>query len=241
MKKTLSIIAVVIVIILIFLTRGGTKASVSIGAVLPVTGWGAYWAEPVSNGIKLAVEDIQKEYVLNLGKEGKTLLVIATKKQARDIVSQIAKENEVLYVTNKWVAGLLTNFSEISKNIKKMRTLRKERDEGAWSKFVKHERIKLEKQLNKIASIYEGIEKLEKMPDALFIIDIKQDSNSVIEATRQNIPTIAVVDTNCNPHLVDFPIPANDDAVSSITFLAQEIIGAYVEGRSKVKKEEKAN
>jgi small subunit ribosomal protein S2 len=179
--------------------------------------------------------------VLNLGKEGKTLLVIATKKQARDIVSQIAKENEVLYVTNKWVAGLLTNFSEISKNIKKMRTLRKERDEGAWSKFVKHERIKLEKQLNKIASIYEGIEKLEKMPDALFIIDIKQDSNSVIEATRQNIPTIAVVDTNCNPHLVDFPIPANDDAVSSITFLAQEIIGAYVEGRSKVKKEEKAN
>jgi small subunit ribosomal protein S2 len=185
--------------------------------------------------------DAAKEYVLNLGKEGKTLLVIATKKQARDIVSQIAKENEVLYVTNKWVAGLLTNFSEISKNIKKMRTLRKERDEGAWSKFVKHERIKLEKQLNKIASIYEGIEKLEKMPDALFIIDIKQDSNSVIEATRQNIPTIAVVDTNCNPHLVDFPIPANDDAVSSITFLAQEIIGAYVEGRSKVKKEEKAN
>lgn len=170
-------------------------------------------------------------FINELGRENKILLVVATKKQARQIVTEVCQKYGILYITSKWVAGFMTNFSEISKNIKKMREMKKQQAAGEWNEIIKHERVQMEKELHKIEILYGGIEALEKLPDALFILDIKSESNAVIEATKMGIPSVAVVDTNCNPELVDYPIPANDDATSSITYLAETIAKAYDEGR----------
>lgn len=180
-----------------------------------------------------------KQVAFELGQNGKVLLVVASKKQTRDIIAELCKKNNIPYLTNKWVGGFLTNFSAISQNIKKMATLAADRDNGDWNQFVKHERVALEKKLNRISGIYEGVASMEKTPDALFVVDIKKENNAILEARMEHIPTIAMVDTNTNPDLVDYPIPANDDAISSVTFIADEIIGAYVEGKETPKKEEK--
>ncbi|OGK14889.1 30S ribosomal protein S2 [Candidatus Roizmanbacteria bacterium RIFCSPLOWO2_02_FULL_37_19] len=172
------------------------------------------------------------------GSEGKTLLYVATKKVAREPVSTICKENNIFYITNKWVGGFLTNFTEIKKNIERMNTMREEQKSGAWAKLPKHERIALEKKINRIASIYDGVAQLDKLPDVLCILDIRKEQNAVIEAQIMNIPTIAVVDTNVDPDLVSYPIPANDDAVVSIKYITEELIKAYDEGR---KNKEKAD
>ena len=175
-----------------------------------------------------------KQAAFELGKNGKVLLVVATKKQTKEIVAQLCAENNISYLTNKWVGGFLTNFGAISQNIKKMNTLSVEKENGDWSQFVKHERTGLEKKLNRISEIYKGVASLTKTPDALFLVDIKKENNAVLESRMEHLPTIAMVDTNTNPDLVDYPIPANDDAISSVTFIVNEIIGSYVEGRGKV-------
>lgn len=182
--------------------------------------------------IKTAQElDKAKAFVCNLGKEKKQLLVVATKKQAKAPVSDICKKNSVFYLTNKWIGGFLTNFEEISKNITYLKKLKKERDEGSWTQFVKHERTKLEKKLSAIARIYEGVEEMSVLPDALFIIDSKHENVAVTEAMRTHIPLIALIDTNGNPDLIDYPIPANDDAAISVQYVVAQIISAYDEGR----------
>ncbi len=179
------------------------------------------------------------QVIYDLGKAGKTLLIVATKKQARPIVTELCKKHNLFYITNKWVAGSLTNFPEISKNMKKMREFRQQKESGEWNQYVKHEQVALEKKLNKIASIYDGVATMESLPDALFILDTKQEATAAIEASKLNIPTIAVVDTNCNPDLVTYAIPANDDAISSITYLTTTIIETYLEGKKAFEKDSK--
>jgi len=179
--------------------------------------------------------DKAKDFVFNLGKESKTLLVFATKSQAKDTLRELCRLSDIFYMTKKWVGGFLTNFEKVSQNIKKLSQMKKEQNEGFWNNLPKHERLRLEKKLRQISSIYEGVEKMEKLPDALFIIDIRREKNAVLEARQREIPVVAVVDTNCNPDLVNYPIPANDDAVSSIKYIAEQIIGAYNEGRKQLK------
>lgn len=182
--------------------------------------------------IKTAQElDKAKAFVYALGKEKKQLLVVATKKQAKAAVSDICKKSNIFYLTNKWIGGFLTNFEEISKNISSLKKLKKERDDGAWTQFVKHERTKLEKKLSAIARIYEGVEEMSHLPDALFIIDSKHENVAVTEATRMHIPLIALIDTNGNPDMIDYPIPANDDAAESVQYVITQIIETYDEGR----------
>ncbi len=177
--------------------------------------------------------DKAKAYATELGKEGKKLLVVATKKIAREPVTKACVDNDVHYITNKWVAGFVTNFAEISKNIKKMNDMRQKQKDGAWNDLPHHEKVGLEKQLNKIASVYGGVATMEKEPDAVFIIDIRKEANALNESNIVGIPSIAVVDTNVNPLDVTYPIPANDDAISSITYVAEEIVNAYAEGKKK--------
>lgn len=181
--------------------------------------------------------DIAKDFIKKLGTENKVVLFVATKKVGRDTVTALCKEMNVFYMTNKWVGGLLTNYPEISKNIERMNLMREEQATEAWNKLIKHERVALEKKLNRIASIYDGVSQLKALPDALCILDIKKESNAVIEAERIGIPVVAVVDTNVDPDVVDYPIPANDDAVLSIKFLMEELIGSYVDGRKQGEKE----
>lgn len=177
--------------------------------------------------------DEAKKFVSGLSKDGKNILFVATKKAAREPVSRIAREHGISHMTNKWVGGFLTNFAEISKNIELMKKLKDDQKAGAWRTLPKHEQVQLEKQINKMSSIYAGVESLEKLPDALFIIDIKKEKNALTEALRLHIPVIAVVDTNVNPQDVTYPIPGNDDAISSIEYIAQEIADAYAKKAEK--------
>lgn len=168
-----------------------------------------------------------KDYIKNLKKEKKTLLIVATKKICSSFIKDICSENNISYINFKWPAGLLTNFETIIKNIKKLKQMKKDEEKGIWNKFVKHEQIRLKKQLKKLEKFYGGIINLEKLPDALFIIDIKKEKNAVKEAKEKNITTVAIVDTNVNPDIVDYPIPGNDDAPSSIEYFVKEIVQAY--------------
>lgn len=172
-----------------------------------------------------------KTYVQKIASEGKKLLLVCTKKIAANKMMELSKKNNIFYVTNKWPAGLLTNFETIMKNIKKLNRMKKDKADGVWLKFVKHEQSRMERDLNKLERNYGGLASLERLPDVLFIIDVKKEKNAVSEARKSMIPIIAIADTNINPELIDFPIPANDDSLSSIEYIANEIISAYTKAR----------
>ncbi|HLC94080.1 MAG TPA: 30S ribosomal protein S2 [Patescibacteria group bacterium] len=174
------------------------------------------------------------QYLADIGKAQKELLVVSTKKQLKTIVEELCKAHGVHFVTTKWIGGFLTNFEKVSKNIEKLLQLKKEKEEGAWNKFPKHERVKLEKQLTRMIHMYEGTEKLKKAPDVFCIIDIKQEETALKEARTRGTPIVAVVDTNCNPDMVTYPVPANDDASSSVSYVLGKLLGSYSAGRKAV-------
>lgn len=171
-----------------------------------------------------------KKYVNELGKSEKILLVVCTKKIASNLTKELCSKNNIPFINTKWPAGLLTNFEMIIKNVKKLNTMKEEKSKGEWNKFVKHEQVKLDKDLNKLEKFYGGISTIKKLPDAIFIIDIKKEKNSVKESGEMKITTVAVTDTNANPDPINYPIPANDDSITSIEYFLKEIIGAYSAG-----------
>ena len=136
-----------------------------------------------------------KEFVFNLAGENKTLLIVASKKQIRYEISKLCSEHEIPFFAFKWVGGFLTNFDEVVKNIKKLNQLEEEKQSGGWSELPKHEIVQLEKKINRIKKVYNGVRNLKQVPDAIFIIDIKKEANVVKETVVKNIPTIALVDT----------------------------------------------
>lgn len=168
-----------------------------------------------------------KEFVTKLAQENKILLVVVTKKIVAKAVKEQCMAKNIPFITHKWPAGLLTNFETIVKNIKTLKKMREDKENGGWEKFVKHEKQKLQKKLNRLEIQYNGLISLEKLPDALFVVDIKKEKNAIAEAKKTNITTIAVVDTNSDPNLVNYPIVGNDDSVSSIQYLVNEVINAY--------------
>jgi small subunit ribosomal protein S2 len=168
-----------------------------------------------------------KQFVSELGKNEKVLLVVSTKKIVSNLTQELCLKNNLLFINTKWPAGLLTNFEMIVKNIKKLNSMKEDKEKGQWSKFVKHEQLKLDKNLKKLEKFYGGIANLKKLPDALFVIDIRKEKNSVKEAGEMKIPIVAVTDTNVNPDPIDYPIPGNDDSATSIEYFLKEIIEAY--------------
>ena len=178
------------------------------------------------SGLKSAAE-----FVLELGKSGKKLLVVATKRQARGVVSQAANRAGLPYLTNRWIGGFITNWEEVKKNIDKMNKLRKESIDGSWNKFPKHEMVGLTKYLRKLETVYSGVGDLTQIPEAIFIVDIKNEIAALREALRKGMKTVAIVDTNVDPQPVDYPIPANDDAVGSIQFIVNYLVDVFLEGK----------
>lgn len=172
------------------------------------------------------------EFVKKLASEGKTLLFIATKRQAKGVTTEAAKKSGANYMTNRWIGGFITNWEEVKKNIDKLNSMQKDRIAGNWQKFPKHEIVKLEKTVRKLESVYAGVSDLAAVVDCVCIVDIKKESSSVREALRRNIPTIAIVDTNSDPAPIDYAIPANDDAVGSIQYIVNYLADAYLEGRT---------
>ncbi len=174
---------------------------------------------------------LAEEYLKKAAKEGKLLLVVATKKIAARTIQELCQANNIAYVTSKWPAGLLTNFETIRKNTKKMITMKKEKEEGAWNMFVKHEQNALSKKLNKLEHQYEGLEFMEKLPDILYVVDVKKEKNAVLEALSNHVPIVAISDTNINPDTVSYPIPANDDSQSSVEYISKKVIESYANGK----------
>jgi len=168
-----------------------------------------------------------KQYLSEIAKEGKQLLVVGTKRVASQYIQELCKEKGISYITTKWMPGLLTNFETLSKNIKKMNDLEVQKGDGTWEQFVKHERTKLNKDLNRLKRLYSGIADMKKRPDALFIVDIKREKNALKEAKQNKIQVVAITDTNTNPDTVDYPVVANDDSPTSSQYVITEILSAF--------------
>jgi small subunit ribosomal protein S2 len=177
------------------------------------------------------------QFVYELAQQGKEVLFVGTKRQARGVVKDAATQAGAPYLTERWIGGFLTNWEGIKKNIDKINKLTIDRDSGAWKKFPKHEQSKLTRYLNKLNVVYQGVLKLKETPQALLVVDIRKESSAVAEALRVGIPVIAIVDTNCDPTEIEYVIPANDDAVGSISYITQIIADAYKEGKEAVEKE----
>lgn len=171
------------------------------------------------------------DFVHNLGKEGKVLLVVGTKKQAKEIVETLSKEINTPFVNDHWIGGLLTNFDQIRKNIKLLKELKAEKEKGELSRYTKREQLLIDRKLQKFEKVYGGVVDLEKIPDAIFVVDSATNDVAVKEANALKIASVGFSDTNFNPDLLDFPIPANDDGIKSIKIITEAIIKAYGDGK----------
>jgi small subunit ribosomal protein S2 len=170
-------------------------------------------------------------------KSGRKILFVATKKQAKEIVAEQARKVNMPFVTERWLGGMLTNFATVRKSIKKMVTIDKMTKDGTYSILSKKERLMIQRERIKLESLLGGIADLNRLPAAIFLIDVKKEHIAVAEAMKLNIPTFAMVDTNSDPSNIDFPIPANDDATKSILLITDVIIKAIEEGLDERKRE----
>lgn len=173
----------------------------------------------------------------NIARSGRRVLFVATKKQAKEIVAEEAKRANMPFTTERWLGGMLTNFQTVRKSIKRMQNIDKMATDGTFDRINKKERLMLDREKAKLRMILGGIEDMTKLPGAIFIIDVKREHIAVSEATRLGIPTIALVDTNSDPTVVDYSIPGNDDASKSIQLIAREIADAIIEGSQERKRE----
>ncbi len=178
-----------------------------------------------------------------LAKSGRKILFVATKKQAKDIVSEKATAVGMPSVTERWAGGMLTNFPTIRKAIKKMGTIDKMKEDGTFDKLAKRERLQVDRQRAKLEKNLGSIRDMSRLPSAIFVIDIQKEANAVKEANRLNIPVFAMVDTCCDPTTIDYVIPANDDAAKSIECIMNILCGAIAEGleERKLEKDKEAS
>ena len=190
------------------------------------------------NGIHIV--DLQKtlkmfrdaaRYVSELTAQGRAVLFVGTKRQAQEAVAEEAKRCAMFYVNNRWLGGTLTNFATVQKSIKRLRELKAMKEDGRMSELSKKEAARLDRELKHLQANLEGIEAMTALPDALFVIDSSSEDIAVREARRMGIPVVAIVDTNCDPDLVDVVIPGNDDALRAIKLFTSKIADAVKEGR----------
>ncbi len=202
------------------------------------------------NGIHII--DLQKtEVKLNeacnalkqIAKSGRKILFVATKKQAKDIVSEKVESTQMPYVTERWPGGMLTNFPTIRRAIKKMSTIDKMETDGTFNNLAKREKLQITRQRAKLEKMLGSISDMTRLPAAMFIVDISKEHIAVREAQRLNIPLFGIVDTNSDPSPIDFPIPANDDASKSISLILDKVTESIKEGLSerKMEKEKEAS
>jgi len=171
-------------------------------------------------------------FVTNLIAEdkGKTVLFVGTKRQAQDAIREESEKCGQYFVNQRWLGGLLTNFQTVQKSIKRLKDLESMQTDGRYEKLTKKERIKLDRERESLNKNLSGIKQMSRLPDAIFIIDVKKEEIAVAEANRLGIPIVAVVDTNCSPEGIDYVIPGNDDALRAVRLFASRIADAIVEG-----------
>jgi small subunit ribosomal protein S2 len=170
-----------------------------------------------------------------LGKNGKTLIVVGTKRQAREAVTKIAGENGVMFIASRWLGGLMTNWDQVKQSLTRMTEIENGLKSGKFDRYTKYERLQLEKEQGRLERFFNGIRELKAMPDALFIIDVKKEKNVINEANSVGTFTIGLVDSNSDPTKVDVTIPANDDGQKSLELIIQAVVDGYVAGKRELK------
>ena len=199
------------------------------------------------NGIYIV--DLQKtvrmfrtayDFVRDTVANGKSVLFVGTKKQARESIYEEANRCEMFYVHNRWLGGMLTNFQTIKKSIDRLNHLNQIENDGSIGLYTKKEGLKLQKERKKLDNTLGGIRHMEKLPGAIFVVDPKNESIAVREGRRLNIPIIAIVDTNCDPDDIDYLIPGNDDAIRSIRLITSRIADACIDGARELEERRQA-
>lgn len=171
-----------------------------------------------------------ERYVRRLAAEGKTILFVGTKRQAQDVVAEEAARCGMYFVNERWLGGLLTNFTTIQRSIARLRDLEAMATDGRYDFMPKKEIAKAEKEKRKLQKNLDGIRHMGRLPDALFVVDTRKEQIAVDEARKLKIPVIGIVDTNCDPDEVDFPIPGNDDAIRAVSLYCDLLSGAVLDG-----------
>ncbi|MBU4204999.1 30S ribosomal protein S2 [Patescibacteria group bacterium] len=180
-------------------------------------------------------------FISNLITEGKNLLIVGTKVPSKSLVKQNAEEMDLSYVNTRWLGGTFTNFETIFKRVGRFIQLEKEKADGSLEKYTKKERMKINKEIETLRVKFEGIKNMQKLPEAILILDMRKDITAAREAKKKGVKIIAVCDTNINPDLVDYIIPANDDAISSVRYILEKVKETVLKAKEEPKKEEKNN
>lgn len=187
--------------------------------------------------IQKTIEKLQEalDFISEITSSGQQILLVGTKKQAKKLVESAAKKCEMPYVTERWLGGTFTNFEIISKRTRFLKQGQEKKKKGEYSQYTKFEQMKISEELERLEKRMGGIKSMEKMPGAIFVVGISEDNLAIKEAAKKRIPVIALADSNVNPEEVDYPIPANEDAVSSIRLMLSYIAKAVLEGKEKAK------
>lgn len=172
------------------------------------------------------------EYLKECSREGKTILFVGTRGPERELIRSLSSELQMPAVWEEWIGGTFTNFKEIAKRIKYFRELEEKESSGELEKYTKRERQEFHKEHMRMAKKWEGVRNLEKLPDCLFLTNIRDNALAMEEARRVGIPIVAIVDSNADPSLIDFPIPANDDAITSLIYILDKVKEAVLSGKS---------
>lgn len=189
------------------------------------------------NGIHII--DLQKtisgltnayHFVVDTVASGKKILFVGTKKQAQEAIAEEASRAGQLYITQRWLGGTLTNFTTIRQRLRYLANLEEQRDRGDFARLTKAEALKLEEQIGKLNRVFSGIKTMDRLPGALFVVDPRKEELAVREAFKLRIPVVAMVDTNCDPDMIDYVIPCNDDAIRGIRLMTSKIADAAIEG-----------
>ncbi len=170
------------------------------------------------------------KYVTDLALDGKTILFVGTKRQAQDAIAEEATRCGMFYINQRWLGGLLTNWTTVQKSVKRLQELDEMATDGRYDLMTKKEVIKLERERKHLQANLAGIKNMRRLPDALFVVDSNNETIAVMEARKLGIPVVAVVDTNCDPTLVDYIIPGNDDALRAIRLFTSKVADSIVEG-----------
>ncbi|MFH1791155.1 MAG: 30S ribosomal protein S2 [Candidatus Omnitrophota bacterium] len=176
--------------------------------------------------------DKARQFLRDVARAGSYVLFVGTKKQAQDIVKTQAEKSGMFYVNQRWLGGTLTNFATIRKSIKKLKKLEQGRVDGTYGKISKKEKAQREKEIEKLMKNLAGIKEMDRLPGAVFVVDSKKEEIAVREARKLSIPVVALVDTNCDPDLIDYVIPGNDDALKSIALVTSFLTESIMDGRN---------
>jgi small subunit ribosomal protein S2 len=189
--------------------------------------------------LQKTVNSLEKacQKIKELMENGKDILFVGTKKQAKEVIKEEALRCGMPYVTERWLGGMMTNFQTIRRNIKRLKDLERMKENGTFDKLTKKEASGLQREIEKLENILGGIKDVVKLPGAIFVVDSKKERIAVAEANKLKIPVIAIIDTNSDPDVIDYPIAGNDDAVKSIKIITHEIINAVLESQHKLLEE----